>query len=84
MRLIAAFLLSLRAFAQPDSRALNAAEVEHLVLHDRSADRSPELIQPVRRLGGSRAVSEEIRRIELIVAQEFEQRAVKIVSAGLR
>ena len=59
---------------------LKTAEEEQFVLLDRSADRAAELIplQGVGRLGGG------VVRVEGVVADKFEERAVKIIGSGLR
>src|SRR3954471_2235515 len=62
------------------SETLVVSEEERLVLHDRAAEPSAELIL-FQRL---RLACEVVRRIERIVPQELPQRAVQLVRAGTR
>jgi hypothetical protein len=61
--------------AQP----LVAAEEEGLVLDDRAAEGEAELVAPELRL----PVVEEVARVQVVVAQELEDRPVEGVGAGL-
>src|SRR5262245_53412823 len=61
-------------------RALVAAEEEQLVLHDRAANRSTELVTLDRVAPGGKGVS----RIEFSVANEFKQNAVEIIRSRFR
>src|SRR5437870_5419609 len=63
-----------------------AAEEEHLVLHDRTADGTAKLVHSKRKLRfstGSYTV-EEITRIQLVVPEKFKCRSMKSIAAGLR
>ncbi len=62
------------------SRSLIIGEKENLVLPDRAADGSPELVLVKRAARGRKIVA----GIEIRVAQEFEDIAVECVGAGLR
>ena len=62
-----------------DPRAFVTAEIEHPVLDQWTAERGAELILPIRRLRPPAV--EEVVRIQLFVAQEFEQGAVDGVRA---
>ena len=63
-----------------NAQPLIGAEEERLVPDDRAARGGAELILPQRRDRGL----EEIARVQNVVAQEFEHRAVKLVRAGFR
>src|SRR5215467_9581868 len=62
----------------PLSQSLIIEQEERAVLDDRAADSSAELIAVELAAFGQK----EIARVELVVAQEFEGRAVKLVRAG--
>src|SRR5262249_19158934 len=69
------------------SRTLIAAEEKYLVLHNRSTNRTAELVLPqylfVWRAGTPITVIEKIVRIQGLVAEELKQRSVKFVAATL-
>ncbi len=68
-----------------NDRALEAGEEEELVLADRTADDSAELVafQVVANLGsGGGVVTEVVGRVEHVVADELEDIAVEAVAAA--
>src|SRR5262245_51154698 len=70
-----------------ESRSLVAREEEQLVLYDRAANRSAELIalQGAPDLFPIRAYTSKIRgRIEKVIPDEFEKVAVKLIGSRLR
>ena len=68
--------------ALPDAGPVVVAEEEHLVLDDGAAGGYAELVAPQR---GDRLArgQKEVAGVELVVAQKFPRRAVKLVGAGL-
>ena len=69
-----------RVHALGRSRPLIIAEKENLVLSDRAAERAAELVLIERAARGRKIVA----RIEIGVAEEFENVAVKCIGAGFR
>ena len=62
-------------------RALPVGKEERLVLADRTADRQPILIPAELRLRAR--LREIVAGVQILIAEEFEQRAVELVAAGL-
>ena len=69
------------ADGQTLAEAFVVAEDEDAILLDGTADRAPELVAAE---GRHRSGVEEVTRIELAVAEEFEEASVQGVAAGLR
>ncbi len=65
-----------------DLRAFVIEEEEQTVAHDGTAEVAAVLIPPQRRARQAGFVGEEIIGIELVIAEELEERAVKCVGAG--
>ena len=67
-----------------DAGGFDIGEEERAVAHDRATEVAAELILIVRRLLRTRALGEEVVRIERLVAEEVIARAVERVRAGFR
>src|SRR5207249_2164690 len=64
----------------PDAAVFVREEEEHFVALDGSANRPAKVVVPVFGLGGGK----EVARVQVVVAEELEERAVHSVGSGSR